>query len=416
MLAAIEEISAGVAPVRPGLCALRVPSRFYGGESEAAAVVAEHLVGAGVWDFRMGIADEISPRSMRHVAPQLRTAGSSTAGWSRSSSSACCSCFGRNAEWSRCYDGSIAVADFVIGLLVTAPLLCWKEPYFIDEKADGRIRLIVSRWSSLPHGSAGVVHRRWRRSNRSCSAHGKRRSGGRRACRPRPGSAPRSDRGGDEGGWTGSESGRTRAGSPPPIWSIGSIGSFRETLPGAGADRTAVPESVEALADHGEGRGGARRTERSNEASSGCRACWSEEVLAPSLQGGRSPRQRQLLTPWGSAVPDVLNTLPWPGSIPPPAPTRVFAEPVPASATADGQTVRITERGLVSGEPGRLRTRIGAEPLVIEAWAGPWPIDELWWDPTAARQVARFQLVAVDGSAWLMVVEHDQWWVEARYE
>ena len=32
VLSAIEEISAGVAPVRPGLCALRVPSRFYGGE------------------------------------------------------------------------------------------------------------------------------------------------------------------------------------------------------------------------------------------------------------------------------------------------------------------------------------------------------------------------------------------------
>ena len=47
VLSAIEEISAGVAPIRPGLCALRVPSRFYGGEKEAAAVVAEHLVGAG---------------------------------------------------------------------------------------------------------------------------------------------------------------------------------------------------------------------------------------------------------------------------------------------------------------------------------------------------------------------------------
>ena len=40
VLSAIEEISAGVSPVRPGLCALRVPSRFYGGERQAAAVVA----------------------------------------------------------------------------------------------------------------------------------------------------------------------------------------------------------------------------------------------------------------------------------------------------------------------------------------------------------------------------------------
>src|SRR3954453_19555197 len=35
VLACIEEVSAGVAPVKPGLCALGVPSRFYGGEAEA---------------------------------------------------------------------------------------------------------------------------------------------------------------------------------------------------------------------------------------------------------------------------------------------------------------------------------------------------------------------------------------------
>ena len=72
VLSAIEEISAGVAPVRPGLCALRVPSRFYGGEKEAAAVVAEHLVDAGVWEFRIGIADGIfaAEHAARRAAPQ----------------------------------------------------------------------------------------------------------------------------------------------------------------------------------------------------------------------------------------------------------------------------------------------------------------------------------------------------------
>jgi len=57
VLTAIESLSPGVAPLRPGLCALRVPSRFYGGEAEAAAVIAERLVGIGVWDVRIGIAD-----------------------------------------------------------------------------------------------------------------------------------------------------------------------------------------------------------------------------------------------------------------------------------------------------------------------------------------------------------------------
>ena len=57
VLTAIEELSPGVAPLRPGLCAISVPARFYGGEAEAAAVIAERLVELGVWDVRAGIAD-----------------------------------------------------------------------------------------------------------------------------------------------------------------------------------------------------------------------------------------------------------------------------------------------------------------------------------------------------------------------
>ena len=54
--------------------------------------------------------------------------------------------------------------------------------------------------------------------------------------------------------------------------------------------------------------------------------------------------------------------------------------------------------------------------MPIDAWAGPWPIDELWWEPDQARQIARFQIADVNGSAWLLIVENDQWWTEARYD
>ncbi|MGH3322769.1 MAG: DNA polymerase Y family protein, partial [Streptosporangiaceae bacterium] len=58
-LAAVEQISPGVQMLRPGTCALRAkgPSRYYGGEREAAAVIAERLVGLGVTDCRFGVAD-----------------------------------------------------------------------------------------------------------------------------------------------------------------------------------------------------------------------------------------------------------------------------------------------------------------------------------------------------------------------
>jgi protein ImuB len=77
--------------------------------------------------------------------------------------------------------------------------------------------------------------------------------------------------------------------------------------------------------------------------------------------------------------------------------------------------VLVDDRGLLSAPPAVLAVN-GGGPLRVEAWAGPWPIDELWWDPAGARQVARFQMVAADGSAWLMVVESNQWWTEARYD
>jgi protein ImuB len=82
----------------------------------------------------------------------------------------------------------------------------------------------------------------------------------------------------------------------------------------------------------------------------------------------------------------------------------------------DRRSVSITARGLITAAPTFIGIGEGSEPIQVDAWAGPWPIDELWWDRNQARQVARFQITGVDGSAWLLVVENDQWWTEARYD
>jgi protein ImuB len=180
-----------------------------------------------------------------------------------------------------------------------------------------------------------------------------------------------------------------------------------------------IPETVESLSDHGEGLWGSAPEERIERGAARLQGMLGpDQVLAPSLQGGRSPRQRQVLTPWGQRGTRLrASDLPWPGSIPPPAPARVLPQPRPAAVfSADGLLVKITDRGALTAEPARLQTEESADPLPIEAWAGPWPIDELWWDPAGGRQVARFQMVAADGSAWLLVVESNQWWTEARYD
>jgi protein ImuB len=82
----------------------------------------------------------------------------------------------------------------------------------------------------------------------------------------------------------------------------------------------------------------------------------------------------------------------------------------------DHRPVRVTDRGLVTAVPAFVGIGEESALMPIDAWAGPWPIDELWWDLDQARQIARFQIADVNGSAWLLVVENDQWLTEARYD
>src|SRR4051794_38140917 len=72
VVAAVEELRPGVSPLRPGLVALPAPGRFHGGEPAGAALVAERLVGLGVWDCRTGVADELftAEQAARRAVPQ----------------------------------------------------------------------------------------------------------------------------------------------------------------------------------------------------------------------------------------------------------------------------------------------------------------------------------------------------------
>src|SRR5688500_17116135 len=59
VLATVEELRPGVAALRPGLLAVRAPGRWNGNETFAAATVSQALVDSGVWDVRLGIADDL---------------------------------------------------------------------------------------------------------------------------------------------------------------------------------------------------------------------------------------------------------------------------------------------------------------------------------------------------------------------
>ena len=59
VLAVVEDLRPGVAALRPGMLAVRAPGSWYGSETAAAATVSQALVEGGVWDVRVGIADDL---------------------------------------------------------------------------------------------------------------------------------------------------------------------------------------------------------------------------------------------------------------------------------------------------------------------------------------------------------------------
>jgi protein ImuB len=142
-----------------------------------------------------------------------------------------------------------------------------------------------------------------------------------------------------------------------------------------------------------------------------------DAVRHPVLAGGRGPTEQALLVPFGEErAPQRPADRPWPGQIPAPAPATVYPTPLAAAVTDSARTpVTVTGRGEVSADPAWLSVADGP-PLAITAWTGPWPVTERWWDPVNSCRKARFQLVTLDGSAWLAVVKDRRWVIEASYD
>ena len=147
----------------------------------------------------------------------------------------------------------------------------------------------------------------------------------------------------------------------------------------------------------------------------------AEHVLVPAATGGRLPGDAYAWVPAVTAdLAEPAQRLtpsdgPWPGSLPSPSPAVVYADPVPIDVLdGEGRSVRVTGRGAVSAAPATVRRGTSSEPVV--AWAGPWPLEERWWDVTRARRSARFQLLTGDRGLLLLVcLERQQWWLLGDY-
>jgi len=162
----------------------------------------------------------------------------------------------------------------------------------------------------------------------------------------------------------------------------------------------------------------------------------ADRVLVPEWQGGRAPGERYRLVPLDAVDLSARTTTgpePWPGSLPAPSPAVVWPEPRPVDVRdAAGRRVGVGGRGLISSPPASVRLNPGAGPVglvgptraagvaSVRAWAGPWCVDERWWDAVGHRRRARLQVVLAgpDGheTAHLLTLEDGRWWLEATYD
>lgn len=148
-----------------------------------------------------------------------------------------------------------------------------------------------------------------------------------------------------------------------------------------------------------------------------------DAVLQPVPAGGRGVAERIHFVPFGETRDPVRDPGGrWPGQIPAPLPARLSGglnHPAARVQLLDaaGLPLQVTAEALLSGLPDTLIR--GERKYLVTGWAGPWPVDERWWEPEG-RRYARLQVVgrAVgerELGAWLLMWLAGQWRIEASY-
>lgn len=179
-----------------------------------------------------------------------------------------------------------------------------------------------------------------------------------------------------------------------------------------------LPETVDPVGAHERGIWGTGPDEGVHSGLSRVQGMLGHDGVATAVpSGGRMPADRQQKVAWGDRP--VLTRdpkRPWPGAVPPPHPATVYEIPRQIGVEdVRGAPVSVTDRGVLSASPAVIVSPTGSR-RDLTAWAGPWPLEERWWDPATARQAQRFQVVDATGEAWLLVLDSRGWWTHGRYD
>ncbi|MFM8811571.1 MAG: hypothetical protein ACKOEK_05315 [Actinomycetota bacterium] len=152
-------------------------------------------------------------------------------------------------------------------------------------------------------------------------------------------------------------------------------------------------------------------------------ALGAHAVRVPLWRGGRDPAEVFELTP--AALVDLERrgdavevSREWSGALPSPSPSIVFEDRCEIEVhDAHDRQVSVSGRHELSAPPTRVI--IDRRRCRVRSWAGPWPIEERWWDGLRRRRIVRMQLVIEDPpqghKALLVILDNGRWSVSAEY-
>ncbi|GAB3126327.1 DNA polymerase Y family protein [Glaciibacter psychrotolerans] len=450
VISTVEEITPGVQLLRPGTCAIRArgPSRYYGGEAEAAAALINRLAALGIPDVRVGVAD--GPFAAEQAARATRPARAARATQDMTLSDAvrivppgASPGFLAPLPITLVVDARLSTLLHRLGVhslgdFAALPALDVRRRFGPEgaqahEKASGldsrsvvarvppklRDLLIefepaldrVDQVTFAIRASAEQFIDGLTQARLVCTAV---------QIEVRTESGEISLRSWLHPRWFSAADVVDRV-----RWQLQGGGTIDAGLRSGIVKVHIMPERVDSTSHHEQGLWGSGPDERIHHGLTRVQSMLGHQgVLTAVIGGGRMLADRQILVPWGDEVPGSASALPraqaqpWPGSMPGLPPTTVFQDRPPiALITAAGEPVDVDERGLLTELPDRFSpTNRPGDLRPVEAWAGPWPVVERWWDAACGRTVHRFQVVDADGDAWLLALEDHEWKAEARYD
>ena len=155
----------------------------------------------------------------------------------------------------------------------------------------------------------------------------------------------------------------------------------------------------------------------------------SSAVQVAKWQGGRDVLDSYELvsathaqTIGSASSHEQISAQKWRGALPNPSPSVVYSEPIQVQINDQfGKLLSVSARHELSASP--VVVIIGATHYKVNSWAGPWPVEERWWDSARSRRLVRLQLVCEKITAdsvpqilaMLAILEHGEWTVAAIY-